>query len=374
MCAEISRPWSGIVTGDAGPYSDDQWTDVWKTLLGPLIASQGVFQDQLNVFLATIAGAVSPVAIGTGRALINGIWYESDASVDVAIPTPAGNPRVDRIVLRASWAAQTVRITRIAGAEAASPVPPSLTQVDGTTWDLPLWQVFITVGAALSHWRDDRNFIGQYVPSGLTDDRVYLEEEFFLPATAMENGEFINSFEILIVANGIVNTLSAFGRGAATLRIIGLDTTNVTEIRSRDFRPELINGRLVWRSKQPNTHAELDRVLGFLDSALSLTPTNGVFFRADGVANWFAVTRAAGVETATDTGQALDDSWRTFEIIQLGSVLVVFLIDGAVVATHQTNIPAADLMLRAGIMDSGAGTAAVNDYMNVDYARLSGDR
>jgi len=100
----------------------------------------------------------------------------------------------------------------------------------------------------------------------------------------------------------------------------------------------------------------------------------GIFFRADGAANWFAVTRAGGVETATDTGQALDNAWRTFEIRQTGSILVSFLIDGVVVATHQTNIPAADLMLRAGIMDSGAGTAAVNNYLDVDYARVQGDR
>ena len=372
--AELSRPWSGIVTGDAGPYSDDQWTDAWKTVGGPVIASQGAFRDQLNEFLATIAGAVSPVTIATGRAMVNGIWYESNTTVDIAIPTPGANPRVDRIVLRADWAAQTVRLTRVAGAEGATPVPPALVQNDGVTWDLPLWQVFITVGAALSHWRDERSFIGQYVPTGLTDDRVYFEEEFFLPATAMGDGERFASFAILISASGVVNVLTTFGRGAATLRITGLNATNVTEIRSRDFRPELINAHLVWRSKQPNTHAELDRVLGFLDSALSLTPNNGVFFRADGAANWFAVTRAGGVETATDTGQALDNAWRTFEIRQPGSILVSFLIDGVVVATHQTNIPAADLMLRAGIMDSGAGTAAVNNYLDVDYARVQGDR
>lgn len=371
--AEISRPWTGIVTGDSGPYSDDQWTDVWKTLLAPVIASQGVFQDQLNTFaLAGLPG--TPITINTGRALVNGIWYESNASVDVAVPTPGANPRVDRIVLHANWAAQTVRITRIAGAEAASPTPPALTQVDGTTWDLPLWQVFITTGGVISIWRDEREFVGQYVPTGLTDERVYLEEDFFLPGTAMGNGKFINSSEIQITANGIVNALSAFGGGAATLRITGAGATNVVDIRCRDHRPELINAHLIHYAKQPTSHAELDRVLGFLDSAISLTPTNGVFFRADGTGNWFAVTRGAGVETATDTGQALDDVWRKFEIRQTDTNVVVFLIDNVVVANHQTNIPTADMMLRQAIFDSGAGTAGIADYMDVDLYRLAGDR
>ncbi len=373
--AEVSRPWSGIVTGDAGPYSDDQWTDAWKTLLAPVIASQGVFRDQLNDLILSLPLTPSPVTVETGRALVNGIWYESNVNVSVAIPTPAGNPRVDRIVLRADWALQTVRLTRIAGAEAASPVPPALVQIDGTTWDLPLWQVRITVGAATSVERDEREFIGQYVPTGVTQERVYLEEEFFLPSTAMVNGEFLNSSEISITGDWTVNAMSAFGPGAATLRAVSVGAGSAVDIRTRDHRPELTSAHLVFRAKQPNTDANLDRVLGFLDSAISLTPTNGVFFRADGVGNWFAVTRAAGVETATDTGQALDDVWRKFEIRQTEDDVVVFLIDDVVVATHTTDIPAADLMLREAIFDDGsAGAAGATDYMEVDYHRLTGNR
>ena len=373
--AELSRPWSGTVTGDAGPYSDDQWTDVWKTLLAPVIASQGVFRDQLNDLIVSLPLTPSPITVQTGRALVNGIWYESNINVSVAIPTPAGNPRVDRIVLRADWALQTVRITRIAGAEAASPVPPALVQIDGTTWDLPLWQIRITVGAATSVERDEREFIGQYVPTGVTDERVYLEEEFFLPTTAMVDGEFINSSGISITGDWVVNAFGGFGSGAATLRAVSAGAGSAVDIQSREHRPELISAHLIIRAKQPATDANLDRVLGFLDSAISLTPTNGVFFRADGVGNWFAVTRAAGVETTTDTGQALDDVWRKFEIRQTEDDVVVFLIDDVVVANHTSDIPGADMSLREAIFDDGSGGAAgATDYMNVDYHRLAGDR
>ncbi len=371
--AEISRPWSGTLTGDSGPYSDDQWTDVWNSLLGPFVASQGVFVDQLNDL--DLSGLpATPVSIATGRALVDGTWYQSDASVSVAIPTPGANPRIDRIVLRKDWVLQTIRIFRIAGAEAASPVPPAIVQIDGTTWDLPLWQVNVTVGGVITFFRDEREFISQIIPTGLNDDRVYLEQEFFLPSIAMTTGLTIGSFGIIIIANGTINSLTGSGRGAATLRMTGAGATNVVDVRSRDHRPDLIDGHLVMGAKQPNTDAELDRVLGFLDSAISLTPTNGVFFRANGTANWFAVCRSGGVETAVDTGQALDDVMRKFETRQNGQNVVTFLIDDAVVATIQTNIPAAELMLRLAIFDSGAGTAGANDYMDVDRFKLRGAR
>lgn len=379
MVTEDSRPWDGIVLGDSGPYSDDQWTDVWRTLLSPVIATSGVFIDQPTASDAlNLSGLpATPIFIGSGNALVDGSWYENTANVSVIVGTPgAGDNRIDRIVLRKDWALQTIRITSIAGGEAPNPTPPAITQVDGTTWDLPLWQVHITDAGVITIQRDERAFIGQYVPVGVTDERVYLEEEFFLPATAMVSGDFFNSFGIIIVANGIVNVLTGFGSGAATLRMTGAGATNVVDIRSRDHRPELIDAHLIMRSKQPNTDAELDRVLGFLDSAISLTPTNGVFFRSDGVGNWFAVARAGGVEagSVTDTGQALDDVWRKFEIRQTSTDVVVFLIDDAVVATHKVNIPTADLMLRAAIFDSGAGTAGIADYMNVDLYKLTGDR
>jgi hypothetical protein len=31
---QISRPWTGTVTGDAGPYSADNWAQVWRNAFG----------------------------------------------------------------------------------------------------------------------------------------------------------------------------------------------------------------------------------------------------------------------------------------------------------------------------------------------------
>lgn len=165
--AETSRPWSGTVTGDAGPYTDDDWTDVWFRFFGALAdGDTGVLSNVLNELVVT--GAATPLAVDTGFALVDGTFYSNSASVNVVIPTPAALVRIDRIVLRKSWAAQTIRITRIAGIEGGG--VPALTQVDGVTWDLPLFQASVTVGGVIT-LTDERERLFTRSPSMTTAER-----------------------------------------------------------------------------------------------------------------------------------------------------------------------------------------------------------
>ncbi len=375
--AEISRPWDGIVTGDAGPYSDDQWTDVWKTLLGPTIAQEGVFNGQLNEL--DLSNVVSPVSINTGRALVDGIWYESDSAVSQAIgtPTPTNN-RIDRIVLRKDWVLQTVRITRIAGAEAASPVPPAITQVDGTTWDLPLWQVHITDAGVITHYRDERSFLGQYEPAGYsTPVEWYVEDEFDWPTVAIADADHIKQWGVTIDAGAgnSIAPLDESGSNAGAIRLShGTGTGLLVGIGSQNFRPDQSNTRALFVVKEPNTDAELDRVIGFVDGRNSLTPTEGVYFRSNGTANWFAVTRSGGVETATDTAQALTNVYKRFEIQWRSNASVTFLIGDVVVANHITNIPNdQNEFAVVDIFDSGVAPVS-QAYMDIDLFRARGTR
>lgn len=374
--AERSRPWSGTVTGDAGPYSDDQWTDAWLTLEGPTIATEGVFFNQLNNLVLT--GAASPVSVNTGRALVDGAWYESDSSVAVVVPTPAANPRIDRIVLRKDWALQTIRITRIAGAEGAAPVPPAVTQVDGVTWDLPLWQVFITVGGVITIYRDERLFLGQYEPAGYsTPDEPYLEDEFFMPNSAIADGDVIKSFAYTIDA-GAGNSITVFsGAGfssGAIRQSHGALTGDFIGVASTNFRPDQILAKLLMIIKDPNTDADLDRVVGFVSASNTLTPTDGTFFVNEGGvdANWHARSRAGGGQTDTDTGIALADTWKTLEV-RVRSGVAEYLIDDAIVATHTTNVPSdVSQFLSLGVLDDGAAAPASAAYQDIDLVRVRG--
>jgi hypothetical protein len=143
---EESLPWGGTITGDAGPYTDDEWTDVWRKLFQVDRTLQGVLKNYENELEVT--GVTSPVSVDTGAALVDGKWYENDASLNVVVPSPVTNPRYDRIVLTKDFAAQTVRVERVAGAEGGG--VPALTQTDGVEWQIPLATVYIIVAGNIT--------------------------------------------------------------------------------------------------------------------------------------------------------------------------------------------------------------------------------
>ena len=145
---EKSLLWDTNGTGDGTGtgFTETDMIQLFRSLFTRTANLGGVVPDFLNELAVT--GTSSPVAINTGAALVYGIPYWNTASVNVAIATPAVSTRVDRIVLRADWTAQTVRITRIAGTEGAG--TPAMTQSAGTTWDIPLATVSITTGGVIT--------------------------------------------------------------------------------------------------------------------------------------------------------------------------------------------------------------------------------
>jgi hypothetical protein len=166
--AEVSLLWETNNTGDgvAVGYTDDQMFQIFRSFC-PSANIGGVASDVLNKLAVT--GTSSPVAVNTGQALVYGIPYYNTASVTVAIATPAALTRIDRIVLRASWAAQTVRITRIAGTEGGA--APAMTQVAGTTWDIPLATVSITTGGVITV-TDAREWVGAVGDATITATKL----------------------------------------------------------------------------------------------------------------------------------------------------------------------------------------------------------
>ncbi len=172
--SEKSLFWTTGATGDgASPYTQADIIAFFGRMFAPGQANAGIvknFGDELEV-----TGTASPVSVAAGGAMVYGFPYLSDAAVTVAIPTPAASTRIDRIVLRADWAAQTVRITRIAGTEGAG--APALTQNPGVTYDVPLAQVSITTAGAITV-TDEREFchFGTAVgPDNIDDEAVETE-------------------------------------------------------------------------------------------------------------------------------------------------------------------------------------------------------
>lgn len=121
---------------------------------------EGVAHNYLADYLTTVTGA-NAISVSTGAGMVDGKIHVNDAAVAVTIPSSSGGTeRIDRIVLRASWAAFTVRITRIAGVEGASPSAPAITQVSHTTYDIQLYQARVNSSGTVT-LTDERTFARQ---------------------------------------------------------------------------------------------------------------------------------------------------------------------------------------------------------------------
>lgn len=167
---ERSRVWDGTSTGDATESPYDAPTEFARLFryqfgFGQMSNYGGVLNGASGFSDLTPSNpSANTVRIASGVGWVYGTQYDSDANVDINIPTPGVSTRIDRIVLRKSWAAQTIRLTRIAGTEGGG--APALVQTAGTTWDIPIAQVSITTGAVIT-LTDQREFPGTPgIPTG----------------------------------------------------------------------------------------------------------------------------------------------------------------------------------------------------------------
>lgn len=154
--AESSIFWTTGSTGDgASPYTQTQIIDWLRRTFIKDPASEGVLKGYANGLAPS--GSSSPVAIATGAAMVYGFPYENTTSVNVAIPTPVIGTTGHRIVLRANWTAQTVRITLISSSDGVAAIPAA-TQSAGATWDVTLATLTITTGGVIT-LTDAREYI-----------------------------------------------------------------------------------------------------------------------------------------------------------------------------------------------------------------------
>jgi len=155
-----------VLPVDGGSYSADVLDDLFEA-----IANQGhgaypaIVRDMLNELEVT--GETSPVSVDTGWAIVKGKLVKNTSNVSVNIPTPASNPRIDRIVVQVDFTTTPVSasIVRVAGTEATVPSVPALDQVDGTIWQVPLAQVQVTTGGVVTV-TDERRYIGHGTVDG----------------------------------------------------------------------------------------------------------------------------------------------------------------------------------------------------------------
>lgn len=168
---EKSYWWTTGGAGDgAATYTRADLSEVVRIMCA-VNGWEGVGTGYLNDLEWSVPGA-NTFRVAPGSACVDGKPYSSTANVDVTIPScSVGVTRIDRIVLRAGWTAQTVRITRIAGTEAGSPVPPAITQTPGTTYDIMLYQVRVNSSGTVNLELDERVY-AQVTTNGIKNSAV----------------------------------------------------------------------------------------------------------------------------------------------------------------------------------------------------------
>lgn len=150
--AEISGFWTTSGTPSGHQVSGYTQTHHSKSLQIAAGAGkyEGVAVSFANELRATVTGA-NAISINSGGAIVDGKWYENTAAVAFTIPSSvSGTARIDRIVVRVTWASFTAVLTKIAGTDAASPTAPAITRNTESVYDLPICQVLVNSAGAVS--------------------------------------------------------------------------------------------------------------------------------------------------------------------------------------------------------------------------------
>jgi hypothetical protein len=142
--AQRSRFWDGTTIGDATVAPYDAGTEFSEVMTAVAGLTSDPNKGGLVSTLSVSMFAPGTMRIGAFEALVYGAWYQNDANIDIAVSTPATATRIDTVVLRKDWAAQTVRVLVITGTEGGS--APALVQTPGVTWDVPIATLSTTTG------------------------------------------------------------------------------------------------------------------------------------------------------------------------------------------------------------------------------------
>lgn len=237
--AQTSFGWPGDSgaggVGDCGPYQANAFTDWLEKLLCSDSTTECVIPNSGNELAVT--GTATPLSVNTGAAFVNGKPYNNSAAVSLAISTPVGATRIDRVILRVDYALQTVRLALLPGAEGGA--APALTQTDGTTWEVSLAQVSITTGGVCT----------------VTDERQFLHfntdvETNMMEAEAVTAAKIANRTRTFLVPPSVDVVGAGSGQGSA-LGILMTDA--VTSVMTGMFRvpPDFVSSMTIKAVVEP---------------------------------------------------------------------------------------------------------------------------
>lgn len=379
---ERSRFHDGTTLGDAteAPYSAQEFQQYILGLIAqnntsPWQRSFVSFGQGYGVGSLLVTGTATPVSIAAGIACVAGIWYENDASTTLAVSTPAANPRRDRVVLRADWAAQTVRLALLAGAEAATPTAPALTQTFGTTWEVSLATVYVTTGGVITVTDERPGAIGLGNSVLFRDIAGREYEEFFDNFTSAVGAGVPPGWATTVAGTGAL----ANNTGVPSSVQLTSGATNGSSLQfgrsgaiSSVYANELAQAPILFEARIGLFASPADNQVTAVMRLTNSTNAEMIEFGAIGATSTanLVLRSTNGGATAFNTGQAFSAGYHTLGIlVPAAAGPAIALYDNTVIGQVAANLPTSTTDLRAEFYVAN-GTTASARVMNIDWAQL----
>lgn len=217
--------WNTNGTGDgASTYTSAQLVEWLRSTFLADPAAQGVLSGVGSSFAVT--GTATPLTVGSGMAYVYGFPCWDNSAASVTVPTPVVGTTGHRVVLRATWSTQQVRVALKSSTDGIA-TPPALTQTAGTTWEVSLATLTVTTGGVITV-TDTRQFahFNTKVSAGMLDAGAALSNLGFTPWYSGNDGD----------GSGL-DADKVAGVDIAPIRRQGGDATNWSSVGTTNYAP-----------------------------------------------------------------------------------------------------------------------------------------
>ena len=241
--------------------TENQWAQMFRYVLGTGVISVS-FQDELNQLIVSPGPIPLTVNVDSGAAWIQGHYYQNSAVNTLTIPqNMSADVRADYIVLELKWGLNAGITANVvtgdpgavwpASATRTGPMPPTLVQVYGVKWQLPLAQVNTTqnmssvysvsqgnIGGGLIDWR---TFVGSggarsstfVVASADASPTIRANADAVIPDNYSAAEEIINSAIVTVSGYGGGTVLLSEGTFTTSSAILALSNVNLSGLGTR---------------------------------------------------------------------------------------------------------------------------------------------
>lgn len=134
--------WGGVDVGDAGPYDDDEFSEIFRILFDPTVSGDGVVMPYRGDYDSLLVTEDTPsrVKVNPGAALVDGKLFTSDSDEFFDLELPGAGQYFYTVAVEKDFAAQTVRLVLLGPEVVGGNLGVRNT---GTLWQNPLSHIIV---------------------------------------------------------------------------------------------------------------------------------------------------------------------------------------------------------------------------------------